>query len=666
MTVADAGRRGAPVAAPAASIVFIGGGPKAAMILERLSANLPALFNAPLQIHVVEPHRPGSGRIWRRDQSPLLMLNSMAEDVTMFTDDSVECAGPAAPGPSLIEWARGVLDRSIADVEVPDEDLAEQLRNLRPASFPTRRLQSLYLEWFFRRTVRSLGPQASLTVHREVAVDVSPAGDAHVVQLASGDALSADAVVVAVGHTDSEPDARSSGFARFAARHGLFYAPPAYTNDVDFSGLLPGQDAIVSGMGLAFIDLVVLLMEGRGGRFREKPGGGLEYLPSGREPRLWAGSRRGVPYRSKISAPLRGEPAAAPRYLTAAAVAGLLEHHDLLDFNDHLWPLLAKDAALGYYRELFTGHPERVSMPWAAFEEAFDAANWYSEERRALVGAAVPDPADRLEFEDLDRPLRGRRFADAGAAEEAVAAHIRNDLRLRDGDGNSETLGLFLGLLRVYFELGRLVPLDALTPESRPIVSGWWHGFFSYVDSGPPAHRLRELLALHEAGYVRFLGPDLQLAADEELGLFTAASAQAGEVLAAPALIEARLPAPAVEGSLNPLLAALQESGLGSEEHAPGAPAGRGTGKLLVDAAARILGRDGSTRPGLYAAGPATSSWGAGAFARPRSNAAPFRESDALARRMLSELADRRVPSDAGYSANRLAADLSTFHASLG
>lgn len=666
MTIADAGRRNARVAEPAASIIFIGGGPKAAMILERLSANLPGLFEEPLRIHVVEPHRPGSGRIWRRDQSPLLMLNSMAEDVTMFTDGSVACSGPAAPGPNLIEWARGVLDGSIPDVEIPDEDLAEQLRDLRPASFPTRRLQSLYLEWFFRRTVRSLGPQVSLAVHRDVALDVGPAETGHVVRLASGSALPADAVVVAVGHTDSEPDFRSSGFARFAARHGLFYAPPAYTNDVDLSGLLPGQDAIVSGMGLAFIDLVVLLMEGRGGRFREKPGGGLEYLPSGREPRLWAGSRRGVPYRSKISAPLQGEPAGAPRYLTAAAVAGLLERHDLLDFHEHLWPLLAKDAALGYYRELFTGHPGRVAMPWAGFQQAFDAAAWYSEERRALVEAAVPDPADRLEFEDLDRPLRGRRFAGAGDAEEAVAAHIRNDLRLRDGDGNSETLGLFLGLLRVYFELGRLVPLDALTPESRAIVSGWWHGFFSYVDSGPPARRLRELLALHEAGYVRFLGPDLQLAADEDLGLFTATSAQAGEVIAAPALIEARLPAPAVEGSLNPLLAALHKSGLGCEETAAGAPAGRGTGKLLVDAAARIVGPDGSTRPGLYAAGPATSSWGAGAFSRPRSNAAPFRESDALARRVLAELAERRVPSTAGYSANRLAADLSTFHASLG
>ncbi len=54
-------------------------------------------------------------------------------------------------------------------------------------------------------------------------------------------------------------------------------------------------------MGLAFVDLLVLLMEGRGGRFEDTPDGGLAYLPSGAEPRIWAGSRRGVPYHSKIS-----------------------------------------------------------------------------------------------------------------------------------------------------------------------------------------------------------------------------------------------------------------------------------------------------------------------------------------------------------------------------
>lgn len=292
-----------PATIPA--IVFIGGGPRTAGVLERIAANRPDVFAGPLQIHVVEPHIPGSGRIWRYDQDPGLLLNSMAADITMFTDQSVDCQGPAAPGPALAEWAAGVLDASIIDVPDFPQPLWDQLRSLTGTTFPTRQLQSQYLEWFFRRAARSLG--RSVTVHRTTAVGITELkGGGHQVGLANGRTLHADIVVTALGHTDSLPDAVSAGFTDFAARHGGCHAAPSYTTDVDYSPIAPGQDVIVAGMGLAFVDLLVLLMEGRGGRFQETSDAGLRYLPSGREPVLWAGSRRGVPYHSKISAALRG------------------------------------------------------------------------------------------------------------------------------------------------------------------------------------------------------------------------------------------------------------------------------------------------------------------------------------------------------------------------
>ena len=51
----------------------------------------------------------------------------------------------------------------------------------------------------------------------------------------------------------------------------------------------------------------------------------------------------------------------------------------------------------------------------------------------------------------------------------------------------------------------------------------------------------------------------------------------------------------------------------------------------------------GSTAEGqnaLFGIGPGTSGWGAGAFARPNTNAAPFRENDALARTILAAARD--------------------------
>lgn len=629
-----------PATIPA--IVFIGGGPRTAGVLERIAANRPHVFAGPLQIHVVEPHIPGSGRIWRYDQDPGLLLNSMAADITMFTDESVDCAGPAAPGPGLAEWAAGVLDASIIDVPDFPQPLWKQLRTLTGTTFPTRQLQSQYLEWFFRRAARSLG--RSVTVHRTTAVGITaPEGGGHDVALANGRTLHADIVVTALGHTDSKPDAVSAGFADFAARHGGYHAAPAYTTDVDYSPIGPGQDVIVAGMGLAFVDLLVLLMEGRGGRFQETNDGGLRYLPSGREPRLWAGSRRGVPYHSKISAVLRGQ-APGPLQFFTAAVEALLEQHGELDFREHLWPLIAKEAGYYYYQELLTGSPERATMGWDSFAARYAGLDWYSGERADLVAAAVPDAGLHLDLERLDRPFAGLRFDGHQAVQDAVAEYIENDLALRDSPNHPETLALFLALLHVYMEVGRVVPAERLNARSQQLIHGWWHGFFSFVDSGPPPHRLREMLALHRAGLLQFLGPGLEVTLDEEGGTFRATSPHSGVSVSAQAVIEARLPSTSVARSLNPVLASLYESGLGSEQQLLTSDGIHSTGKLLVSPEHRLMGADSKPQPSLFGIGPGTSGWGAGAFARPNTNAAPFRENDALARTILGVARDTAAP----------------------
>lgn len=622
-----------------AVLAVIGGGPRAAMLLERVAANLPALRPSPLEIHVVEPHAPGSGRIWRRDQSPLLALNSRAADITMFTDSSVQCEGPAADGPSLIEWAVDVTaggpltadDDELWRALAASTELVAEVRSLAPESFPTRRLQSLYLEWFFRRAVAQLDRHSvPVTVHRDTAIRVeaaAEAGRAAVIHLASGRHVAADAVVLALGHTDREPSETSGAFAEFAQRHGLAYVPPAYTTDADLSVLGAGRDVIVSGLGLAFVDLAVLLFEGRGGSFVPEPAAGpedgaLRYVPSGHEPRLLAGSRRGVPFHSKVRGGLQGDAPGPLRFLTQDAVSRLLARRGVLDFTEDLWPLIAREVTFSYYQELFTGHPQRVRLDWAEFAAGFEDLPWGSPGLQALIAAAVPATADRLDLGRLDQPLSG--FVGSSAeVRHAVVHHVLDDLRLRDSGEHSETLALFLGILRAYMELGRLVPLERLTPASRELVCGWWHGFFSFVDSGPPAWRLRELLALERAGVVRFLGPDLRIEADEDAGVFRASSAGGAVTVEAHAFVEARLPAPSVSASANPLLRTLAADGLARED---------ASGRLVVDREARVAGR---AAPWLFAVGAGTSGWGAGAFARPHSNSAPFRDTDALARRLL-------------------------------
>ncbi|MGW8885513.1 FAD/NAD(P)-binding protein [Streptomyces sp. NPDC055749] len=599
------------------TLVIIGAGPRGTGVIERIAANATELYgNQRLDIHLVDPHPPGGGRIWRQDQSPLLRMNSMAEDVTMFTDDTVRQDGPVRPGPALHTWAADVRDGRTTVDTAPE--ILEEIRGLGGQDFPSRRLQSAYLRWVYEQSIAALPPGITVHEHRGHALRVTgPRAGRQRVWLEGRTApLLADLVVLTIGHLDAEPDAGQQELTDFADRHGLVHLPPDFTADSDLSALPAGEPVIVRGFGLAFIDLMVLLTEGRGGRYEN----GV-YLPSGREPVLYVGSRRGVPYHSKIGYGWEGEPPSAPRYFGPEQAEELLSRTGPPDFRREVWPLVEKELGHAHYHRLFGAHPERTAVDWAVFEEKYDASEPGSPELDALVSAAVPDPADRLGLTALDHPLDGVRHTSYDTFQDGLRAYITADLERRHDPGHSPDLAVFLGLLSVYGQLIRLGDIGT-----------WWHGYFSYLASGPPGPRLRQLLALSRAGVVRFLGASVTVEADEERGVFRAGSATVpGERIEAGALVEARLPDPSLQHTRSRLLRGLYEDGA----------AATGTGLLSVDPAdGRILERDGRAHPRRFALGPNTTARSSGAFTRPRTGGPAFGQNDATARAALAFLRD--------------------------
>ncbi|MDQ0797202.1 FAD/NAD(P)-binding domain-containing protein [Streptomyces sp. B1I3] len=597
------------------ALVVIGGGPRGTGVIERIAANAGELYgDRPLDIHLVDPYPPGGGRIWRQDQSPLLRMNSMAEDVTMFTDDTVRMDGPVRPGPALDAWA-GDVARGRTGVEAAP-DVLEEIRTLGARDFPSRRLQSVYLRWVYEQAVAALPPGITVHEHRTSAWHVSGPRDGRQRVRLDGrpEPLLADLVVLTVGHLDAEPDTGQRELTAFAARHGLVHLPPDFTADSDLSALPAGRPVIVRGFGLAFVDLMVLLTEGRGGRYENGT-----YLPSGREPVLYVGSRRGVPYHSKIGYPLLGERPPLPSHFGPTQVEALLKEGGTADFRRDLWPLIVKELGHAHYHRLFTAHPERTSVARADFEEKYAVAEPGSPELEALITGAVPDPADRLDLEALDRPLDGVRHASYDSLQDGLRDYITADLERRHDPRHSPDLAVFLGLLSVY---GQLVRLGEAGDH--------WHGFFSHLASGPPGPRLRSLLALSRAGVVRFLGAGITVEADEERGLFRAGSATVpGDHVTARALVEARLPDPSVHRTRSPLLRALYEDGA----------SGTGSGLLRVAPAdGRVLHRDGVPHPRRFALGPYTTARSGGAFTRPRTGGPALRQNDATARAALAFL----------------------------
>lgn len=525
------------------SVALVGAGPRGTSVLERLCASAPELLppGARLTVHVIDPDPPGPGRVWRTAQSPELLMNTVACQVTLFTDDSVDCSGPIRPGPSLYEWADGALG--------PDE-------------YPARAEYGRYLEWVFAEVVRLAPPAVRIETHRARATRLDDGPDGRqTLALDDGSTLTGlSAVVLAQGHLPTTAGPDQARLAAHAARHGLRHVPPANPADVDLSGVLPGEPVLLRGLGLNFFDHMALLTTGRGGRF--VPGDrGLRYLPSGREPRLYAGSRRGVPYQARGDNAKGPYGRHVPLVLTPEVIAGFRKRADsgeAPDFRAEIWPLVAKEVETVYYRTLL----REAECARREFTDRFLAVA-HGDPREALVldefGVAE---ADRWSWERISRPYAGRDFTGPGAWRDWLLSYLREDAAQAALGNVHGPLKAALDVLRdLRNELRLVVDHGGLAGAShRDHLDRWYTPLNAFLSIGPPRRRIEELAALVEAGVVEVLGPRLRVR--EEAGAWTADSPDVpGSAVSVTTLIEARLPEPDLRHTADALLAGLLRTG---------------------------------------------------------------------------------------------------------
>jgi len=633
------------------SLVFIGGGPRTVGLLERLAANAGELLGAgPLTIHVIDPFPAGGGRIWRQRQSALLWMNSMTRDVTIFTDESVTCEGPIVPGPALDEWVAGE-GRAL----LREAGLGTAAAALGPEDFASRQVQSHYLQWAHDRAIDGLPDRVTVLTHVGTAVDLADDDGRQRITLSDGTTLIADIVVLAQGFLDREPTAEQARLTSAAEARGLTYIPPGYTADIDLSELRPREPLLVRGFGLAFIDLMILLTQGRGGRFTENGDGTLTYHPSGAEPILHVGSRRGVPYHAKLGYAVPGSAPVPAKYFTIDAVAELAAAGRAIDFRNDVWPLIAKELTAAHYRRLFQAHPERTLGSFTDLESILATERVTGDAFNEAVARAVPKREDRFDLPAIDRPLSGRYFGSHRDLTDAVVDHIRADLRRRADPYFSPDAAVFDALLTVYGVLAVALTSGIIGAVDRiRFVEGEFHGFFSFLASGPPPRRLAELLALHGAGLVEFAGPDFRVEIDGD-GFVGSSPAVPGGGVRARALIDAFLPRPDVRATTDPVIRSLLAAGeLAAEQLVD--PAGRPLpgGQLLADPGCRAIRGDRSVHPRRFLLGPSVSgSAGSAGFSRPGFNGAGFRQNDAVARQILRLLQEPASSADHSPSRNR-------------
>ena len=193
--------RGARCSLRSCRLAIVGLGPRGLSVAERLCANAESLLphGRELVIHLIDPHVFDGGQVWRSTQDRVLLMNTVACQVTVFVDDTVDCDGPVVTGPSLYEWARSIA--LIGSPSVPEAVRAEAV-TLGPDDYPSRAFYGSYLQWARDRIIWTAPPAVSFESHQATAVDVrdTPDGLQEVV-LNTGETIGdLQAVVLALGH----------------------------------------------------------------------------------------------------------------------------------------------------------------------------------------------------------------------------------------------------------------------------------------------------------------------------------------------------------------------------------------------------------------------------------------------------------------------------------
>lgn len=665
------------------TIAVIGGGPRGISILERIGARLADPPGRPspelggratpvdgisagdvpaLAIHIIDDTEPGAGRIWRTDQTREMCKNTLADAVTLFTDESVEMSGPVRPGPTLFEWCVLALHRADPSGTTTDrvagldprhvrlfdatpvrtglvDDYRAELAALAPDSHPSRALYGEYLRWCLASALAALPDTVAVTVHRARAVGIERTGGRDRVLLDGGRTIAADAAVAATGWLPRRHTPAERTLARVLEYHpDLVWVEPDSPIDQPLSRVPDGAHTIVRGLGMGFFDAMALLTIERGGKFVEDADavGGLRYDPSGREPVMHATSRRGLPFRAKTqygSLP----PRAPQRHLRSVDWARVPRP---IDFDTVVWPLVVKDAFADYVDVLVRVRPEAVHGSVAAVQEAITRSEGTIAAVSDAVAAYIPEPTDRFDLAAALAPVREAR--DPEEFSRLVVAYLAHDLaEAQIGRDSAFKAGLWSisSARQVASTIGAFGGFDA---ESREQGFRMLHSVGGMIGSGPPAFRNRQLLALVEAGVVRFLGPDATVAVEQ--GRFLArSSAVPGSEVRASALVDAWVHPHDVQESADPLVVSLIA---GRRARAFCVPMRHGgdamvTGGIDIDpATGRLIHPDGTLDERVHVAGIPTEQTQHDTLISPMpgSNASMLRETDRVAGSLLDTI----------------------------
>jgi uncharacterized NAD(P)/FAD-binding protein YdhS len=468
-----------------ARIGIIGVGPRGLTVLERIVANERVRKSADLQIDLYDPNPPGVG-CHDPEQDDSLLVNTVAGQITLFSDKSVVGVGPILEGPSFHEWL--------------EDDRCSRLgarRGDSPISsngYYSRALFGRYLHWVYHYLIALAPAHVKINLVRDAVLRVEHLADDSWLLSTKTGSISVDYLFLTSGHTKHASHVPSPQVGSSTGPQTVLVSDP-YPVRQQLSFITPEMTVGIEGMGLTTFDILGALTTGRGGSFIDSPNGEKRYVASGREPRLLAYSRSGLPLTARAVNQKGVSIQYRARFLSAEKIRALRATRKL-DFQADVFPLLLADMQFAYYEAYLRERRDPVAA--MLFSNQFVCAD--VAEREELIERYVPAP-DRFSWDRLIDPIPESALATHVSFHNWLLEHLRLDLAEAKRGNVDGPLKAACDVVRdLRDNLRAAVDFGGLTEASHRWLLREFSPIMNRIAVGPPASRIAELLALVDAG----------------------------------------------------------------------------------------------------------------------------------------------------------------------
>lgn len=568
-------------------VAIIGGGPKGLYAFERLTAQFKA--NPPshrIEIHVFNRSTFfGAGETYRTDQPAYLITNTPIGEINMWTEDEPP---PIISNPlSLAKWL--YLKEGVKHKEHDYIDRATVGR---------------YLTNGFELIASNLPENVyGKYVIGEITDIFEDAGKYALTLKASDNSVQNradryDHVLLATGHPINRTTEQDNSFQEFAENHSeTDFIPFIYPTEYVFHKIVPASSVGIKGMGLTFIDAVLVLTEGKGGKFYRNHKEKLVYFPSGDEPKvIYPFSRSGLPMIP------RNPPLWDTQSLKFFTKDAFKEDQtkDKIDFKDRVLPLLKQDMIFTFYD---------IKMKRFGFKDDLIECETFEEIEESIgIFHQMYAGEKRFDPDTFLAPLQDKIFLEAESFNQYIRDYLNFFIKeARKGEHVSPWAAITAVWRKAIPLFSVIYSFGGLTPSSQREFDSRYRGILNRVGFGPAMENAEKLIALLESGILNFEiaeNPDLLL--DEKSGRFILISKLYNIRRSINALADARISKVSLPDDRSSLYENLLKRGLITMYRNASDQQTYQPGSISITPEGFVVGKDGRINPDIVVIGTPT------------------------------------------------------------